>query len=141
MDGAITGDRVLAFVREALLPALRPGDVVVMANLSAHTTRTVRVAFAEAGVAVLDRPRYRPEYNPIELCRAVAQTRRRDLAARTREALRVGVAGALATIDVEQVERWVRHGAYRLSSKPSCLYRSGTAAGASHGKAPTAPMP
>jgi hypothetical protein len=41
MDGAMTGARFLAFVVEALLPVLSPGDVVVLDNLSAHKTRAV----------------------------------------------------------------------------------------------------
>lgn len=81
MDGAMTGARFLAFVTEALLPALGRGDVVVMDNLSAHKTRAVRAAFAEAGVGVLYLPRYSPEYNPIELCWAVVKARLRGVGA------------------------------------------------------------
>ena len=112
----MTGARFLAFGVEGLLPALSEGDVVVMDNLSAHKTRAVRAAFAEAGVGVLYLPRDSPEFNPIELCWAVVKARLRGLAARTREALRVGVAEALAAVRIEQVERWVRHCGYRLTS-------------------------
>lgn len=119
MDGAMTGARFLAFVAEALLPALSDGDVVVMDNLSAHKTKAVRAAFADAGVGVLYLPRYSPEYNPIELCWSAVKARLRGLAARTREALRAGVAEALAAVRAEQVERWVLHCGYRLTSKPS----------------------
>ena len=96
----MTGARFLAFGVEALLPALSEGDVVVMDNLSAHKTRAVRAAFAEAGVGVLYLPRYSPEFNPIELCWAVVKA----------------CAKALAAVRIEQVERWVRHCGYRLTS-------------------------
>lgn len=119
MDGAMTGERFLAFVVEALIPALTAGAVVVMDNLSAHKTRAVRAAFASAGVGVLYLPRYSPEYNPIELCWAVVKVRLRSIAARTRETLYAAVAEALAAVRVEQVERWIRHCGYRLTSKPS----------------------
>ncbi len=119
MDGAMTGDRFLAFVVEALIPALAPGAVVVMDNLSAHKTKAVRVAFDEAGVGVLYLPRYSPESNPIELCWAVVKARLRGVAARTREALRAGIAEALAAVRVETVKRWVRHCGYRLASNTS----------------------
>lgn len=115
MDGAMTGARFLSFVVEALLPVLAPGDVLVLDNLSAHKTRAVREALAEAGVGVLYLPRYSPEYNPIELCWAMVKGRLRSIGARTREALRVAVADALATIGAEQVRRWIRHCGYRLS--------------------------
>lgn len=119
MDGAMTGARFLAFVTEALIPALAPGDVVVMDNLSAHKTKAVRAALAAADIGVLYLPRYSPEYNPIELCWSVVKARLRGLAARTSEALRAGIAEALAAVRIEQVERWVRHCGYRLTSKPS----------------------
>jgi transposase len=119
MDGAMTAARFLAFVTEALIPALRPGDVVVMDNLSAHKTRAVRAALAEGGLGVVYLPRYSPEFNPIELAWARVKGRLRRVAARTREALRAAVAEALAGIGVEEVARWVLHCGYRLTSKPS----------------------
>lgn len=117
MDGAMTGARFLAFVVEALLPALAEGDVLVMDNLSAHKTRAVREALAEAGVGVLYLPRYSPEYNPIELCWAVVKARLRGVGARTREALGAAVRTALAAVGADQVRRWMRHCGYRLTSK------------------------
>lgn len=117
LDGAMTGAAFLAFVTEALLPVLRPGQVVVMDNLSAHKTKAVRAAFAAAGVGVLYLPRYAPEFNPIELCWARVKARLRSEAARTREALRIAVADALALVRTEDVRRWVRHCGYQLTSK------------------------
>lgn len=116
MDGAMTGDRFLAFVVEALIPALRQGDVLVMDNLSAHKTKAVRAALAAAGLCVLYLPRYSPEFNPIELCWSVVKARLRGVAARTRDALRAAVAAALAQVRTESVERWIRHCGYRLTS-------------------------
>lgn len=119
MDGAMTGARFLAFITEALIPALRPGDVVVMDNLSAHKTKAVRAAFEGAGIGVLYLPRYSPELNPIERCWARVKAALRGVAARTREALRAAVAVALSRVGVEEVRRWVRHCGYRLTSNPS----------------------
>ena len=116
-DGAMTGARFLAFVVEALIPALSEGDVLVMDNLSAHKTKAVREALKAAGVTPLYLPRYSPEYNPIELCWAVVKARLRGVGARTRETLRAAVAGALAAVGVEEVKRWVRHCGYRLTTK------------------------
>jgi transposase len=118
-DGAMTGARFLAFVAEALIPALTPGDVVVMDNLSAHKTRAVRAAFEAAGIGVLYLPRYSPEFNPIELCWAKLKASLRAAGARTREVLRAAVALALGRVGVEEVRRWVRHCGYRLTSKTS----------------------
>jgi len=101
---------------EALLPALEPGSVVVMDNLSAHKTAAVRSALAAAGVGVLYLPRYSPELNAIELCWSKVKGRLRAAAARTREGLRSAVAAALDAVGVADVRGWVRHCGYRLTS-------------------------
>ena len=44
IDGAVNGELFLAYVRRQLVPALRPGDVVVMDNLACHTRAAVRSA-------------------------------------------------------------------------------------------------
>ncbi|QEL16422.1 transposase [Limnoglobus roseus] len=49
IDGAVTGDVFVAYVEQPLVPALRPGDRVVMDNLACHKRAGVRVAVA-AGV-------------------------------------------------------------------------------------------
>jgi len=117
IDGGMDGAAFLSFVTEALVPALRPGQTVVMDNLSSHKTGAVRAAFAEAGIRVLYLPRYSPEYNPIELCWAGVKRHLRRIAARTRERLREAVAEALASVTAKQVGRWVRHCGYKLTTE------------------------
>jgi transposase len=65
-DGAMTGELFEAYVRQQLIPTLRPGDVVVMDNLVCHKRAGVREALAAAGCRALYLPPYSPEYNPIE---------------------------------------------------------------------------
>ena len=66
-EGAINGARFLAYVEQALVPTLRPGDVVVLDNLSAHKVAGVRAAIEAAGAELLYLPPYSPDLNPIEL--------------------------------------------------------------------------
>ena len=115
LDGGVRGATFLAFVSEVLLPALRPGQVVVMDNLSSHKTKAVRAAFAEAGVGVRYLPRYSPEWNPIELCWSKVKTYLRGVASRTRERLREAVAEALSRVSALEVRSWIRHCGYRLT--------------------------
>ena len=51
---------------------LRPSDIVVMDNLSAHKVDGVRAAIEQAGAAVKYLPPYSPDFNPIRagLCQA-----------------------------------------------------------------------
>jgi transposase len=66
VDGAIDGPLFLAYVRQQLVPTLRPGDVVIMDNLSSHKVAGVRTAIEAAGATVVYLPPYSPDFNPIE---------------------------------------------------------------------------
>ena len=66
LDGPMTGDRFRDDVASVLVPALRPGDVVVMDNLPCHKGATVRAAVEAAGCELRFLPPYSPDLNPIE---------------------------------------------------------------------------
>jgi transposase len=67
IDGALNGDLFVAYVRQVLAPTLRPGDVVIMDNLSSHKRVQVRQAIEAAGGVLRYLPPYSPDLNPIEL--------------------------------------------------------------------------
>ena len=56
----------LAWVTQFLVPTLRPGDIVIMDNLSSHKRRAIRTAIRTAGALLLFLPAYSPDLNPIE---------------------------------------------------------------------------
>ena len=82
-DGAINGDSFLAYVEQVLVPALRPGDTVLMDNLSSHKVAGVRQAVEGAGARLLYLPPYSPDLNPIEMVFAKLKAILRSIAART----------------------------------------------------------
>lgn len=86
-DGGMTGARFLEWVRNTLVPKLRPGDIVVMDNLAAHKVKGVAEAIAAAGAQVRYLPPYSPDFNPIE--KAFSQIKRhvRSLKIRDRDVL------------------------------------------------------
>jgi hypothetical protein len=61
-DGATDTDTFVAFVREGLVPALAPGQVVIMDNLPAHRASEVDELVESAGAYVLRLPPYSPTY-------------------------------------------------------------------------------
>jgi transposase len=83
IDGAINGSLFLAWVEQHLCPALRPGDVVVMDNLSSHKVAGVRNAIEATGAELRYLPPYSPDLNPIELAFAKFKKLLRDGAQRT----------------------------------------------------------
>jgi transposase len=87
LDGPMTGAAFRAYVEQALVPALQPGDVVVMDNLAAHKVAGIEEAIALAGASLLYLPPYSPDLNPIEQLIAQLKALLRKAAARTKEAL------------------------------------------------------
>ena len=83
MDGATNGLRFRAYVADVLVPALRPGDTVVMDNLAAHKVAGIRQLIEAAGVRLLYLPPYSPDFNPIENAFAKLKALLRTAAART----------------------------------------------------------
>ena len=69
------------------LPALRPGQVVVLDNLSAHKSADARTAVEAVGCRLLFLPAYSPDFNPIELAFAKVKQRLRAAAERTPDGL------------------------------------------------------
>jgi transposase len=65
-DGPINGERFLAWVKQCLVPTLKPGDIVIMDNLSSHKGQAVRQAIRGAGARLFFLPPYSPDLNPIE---------------------------------------------------------------------------
>ena len=65
-DGPINGECFRAYVEQVLVPALKPGDIVVMDNLGSHKSRAVREAVRAAGARLWFLPKYSPDLNPIE---------------------------------------------------------------------------
>lgn len=100
----------LAFVEQALLPALRqrPDAVVVMDNLGAHKAERVRHAFDAAKIAYRYLPAYSPDLNPIEPCWSKLKAKLRAKAARSLEALEAELGPALATITAQDAQGWFR---------------------------------
>jgi len=66
LDGAINSEYFLAYVQQHLVPTLRPGDIVVMDNLSSHKGAGVRKAIESVGAYLAYLPPYSPDFNPIE---------------------------------------------------------------------------
>lgn len=65
-EGAMDGEMFLAWVRQGLVPALQPGDLVIMDNLATHKVAGVRQAVESAGARLRYLPPYSPDFNPIE---------------------------------------------------------------------------
>ncbi len=110
--GCTAGAVLLAFLREVLVPQLRPGQSRILDNLQAHKGAGVAAPCAAAGVRLLSLPPYAPDFSPIEECWSQVKALLRAKAARTLEALEQAIAEALAAITSQDAHGWFTHAGY-----------------------------
>lgn len=116
LRGSMTGDAFLFYVREILLPELKPQQVVVMDNLACHKMESVQAAFNEYGQEILFLPPYSPDFNPIEECWSKFKAILKKLAARTIESLQNATQIALESISKTDIDGWFRHFQYIIQN-------------------------
>lgn len=112
VEGATTTEVFGAFIEKVVAPRLRPGNVVVLDNLSAHKAPAVQAAIEARQAHLVFLPPYSPDFSPIELCWSKVKTRVRQLAARTREALIDALGDALARVRARDARNWFAHCGY-----------------------------
>jgi len=83
VDGAMNGEAFRVYVEQVLAPTLKPGDIVVMDNLSSHKVAGIRELIEARGASIGYLPPYSPDLNPIEQAFAKLKALLRKLAART----------------------------------------------------------
>jgi transposase len=83
LDGPINRNAFETYVAKVLVPELRPGDIVVMDNLSSHKGQRVRQMIEAAGADLRYLPPYSPDFNPIENAFAKLKALLRKAAGRT----------------------------------------------------------
>lgn len=95
-----------AYVSEVLCPSLRPGDIVIMDNLSAHKNEATLRKIKKAGAKVRFLPAYSPDLNPIEKMWSKIKNQLRTSEARTIEDLTSAIASALSKVTPQDVRGW-----------------------------------
>jgi transposase len=104
--GATDTAAFLTYVEPTLVPALHPGDVVVLDNIKPHKAAGVVAAIEEAGARVLPLPPYSPDYTPIEEMFSKVKGAMRSAAGRTKEAVYEAFASALHDVTLEDIAGW-----------------------------------
>jgi transposase len=115
LDGAINTPTFVGFVQEFLCPQLRPGQVVLLDNLSSHKDEEVRELIEGAGCQLHFLPSYSPDFSPIELAFAKIKTALRRAGARSKEALEEAIAQAIDLITAQDAQGFFRHCGYDVS--------------------------
>lgn len=110
--GAMNGTRFEDYLRRALIPKCRPGDVLILDNLASHKTRTVRTTLKQAGLAVRYLPPYSPDRNPIEQAFSKLKQLARRAAERTVDGLKKLVGSVARKFSSGECQNYIRHSGY-----------------------------
>ena len=112
IDGPINGPIFLAWVRQFLVPILRPGDIVVLDNLGSHKSQAVRRAIRDVGAHRLLLPSYSPDLNPIEQAFAKLKTLLRKADERSTEAVWKRIGSLLDEFSSAECTSYIKHAGY-----------------------------
>jgi transposase len=106
IEGATDTEVFRAYVTRVLCPTLRPGDLVIMDNLTPHKSEPTLQLITAAGAEVLFLPAYSPDFNPIEKMWSKVKALLRSAEARTPEDLVAAVGAALAQVTPKDALGW-----------------------------------
>ena len=109
IEAATDRDVFHAFVAHVLVPALKPGQVVVLDNLSSHKPPAVRALIEGAGCTLLYLPPYSPDFNPIEQTFSKDKGLLRTAEASTRGALVGAMGAALSAVSAQDAAGFFGH--------------------------------
>jgi transposase len=113
MEGPTTRDVFEAYLERVLIPALKPGQVVVMDNLSSHKGSRVRELIGGRGCELMYLPPYSPDLNPIEEAFSKIKRILRRAQAHNREALIEAMGAALSALTSHDARGFFEHRGYR----------------------------
>ena len=115
VEGAVDTDCFNAYAKQVLGPRLRPGDVVVLDNLTAHRASCIEEVAESRGAQVLWLPPYSPDFSPIEQCWSKIKSYLRGAKARTRERLEEALTAAIGLVTKAHIRGWFKHCGYSLA--------------------------
>ena len=115
VDAATDAEIFQTYVQKILVPTLRPGDIVVMDNLSSHKSPAVEKAISAAGASVEYLPAYSPDLNPIEKMWSKIKSHLRAAEARTSRALHSAIRRAFDAVTPKDTESWFVSCGYTIS--------------------------
>jgi transposase len=116
VEGTTTREVFETYLQRVLAPGLKPGQVVVMDNLSSHKGGRVRELIEDRGCELLYLPPYSPDFNPIEQAFSKVKGILRRAETRTREALIEAMGQALSAVTFADSRGFFAHCGYRAMS-------------------------
>jgi transposase len=112
VDQPMNGTIFTQYIRQFLVPELRPGDVVILDNLSSHKGAEAAELVAAQGATLMFLPPYSPDLNPIELAFSKFKHLLRIARERTRDALWNRIGEIVDLYPPAECQNYFRHAGY-----------------------------
>ena len=112
IEGATTQRVFETYVERVLVPALRPGQLVVVDNVGAHKSARAEQLIHDAKCQLVFLPAYSPDFSPVEEAFSKLKAALRAVGARTREALDAAIVAAMDAITPTDARGWFTHCGY-----------------------------
>lgn len=114
IEGATNTEVFQAYVREILVPVLRPGDIVIMDNLGAHKDERTLALIRQAQAQIQFLPAYSPDLNPIEMMWSKVKALLRKAQARNHPQLLTAISQSLNAVSAQDALGWFAHCGYNF---------------------------
>lgn len=98
-----------AYAGQALARELRPGDILIMDNLSSHKGQQARKVIEACGAQILFLPPYSPDMNPIEQFFSKIKTLLRKAAERSTDAVCQRIGKIIGAVSKQECENHIRN--------------------------------
>lgn len=114
LAGAADTAAFVTYIEQVLCPTLKPGDIVVMDNLSVHKSPEVQRLVEAVGAEVRFLPAYSPDLNPIEKMWSKIKNSLRSLEARTPAQLDEAISIAFSKVTAKDAMGWFASCGYSI---------------------------
>jgi transposase len=114
-QGTLNGELFSVYIKEALSPTLKRGDIVIMDNLSSHKVKGALGPIYEKGAKAIFLPPYSPDLNPIEMSWSKMKSVLRKLKAATYEEMVESMKTALDSFTKSDIAGWFSHSGYNAN--------------------------
>ena len=112
IEGAMNGRAFATYVETQLAPALEPGTVVILDNLSTHKNARAAAALKAHGCWFLFLPPYSPDLNPIEMAFSKLKAHLRRIGARTFDQLIKAIGDICDLFSPDECLNYLRNAGY-----------------------------
>jgi len=112
LDGPVNAAAFTAYIQQVLAKETRPGDLLVLDNLSSHKTAAVQATLTSCRIDYLYLPPYSPDLNPIENAFSKLKRLVRTAAERTVEGLWSAIGKLIDSFRPNECANYIRHCGY-----------------------------